>query len=900
MKTKKYILAALVALFAISASAQQVTTLYFLENAPMRHTINPAFQPVSRGYINFTPLGWMEYSFGNNSLTINDVIFTAKDPQTGQMQTVTVLHPNADKQKFLKQLHSMMFINGDINIGILNMGFRVKEKGFVTIGVNERVELGQTEPKSLFNFLLGGGFADLSGGLNTITLSGMGTGFTAYTEVSGGYSHQINEHWTIGGKLKVLLGQAYMGLNAKTLNLYANQEAWKLGGTMNLDIAGPLDMEYLDQFAQNKTGKEIYESFNGVGTAPKIDFGKLVNTSDLTKLLLPSGYGAAIDFGFAWKPIKQLQISAALTDLGFIYWSNSDRFECVMDSAKAKFTGAGQVEYSQYQDQNGQFNTQMLMDSAMNNLMNMLTGVTFGKSQKKGFARMTSARLNVGLDANFWDNRIGIGVVSATRLYNARLYEEVTFGFAFRPVNWFNIAATYSLMNNGKYSNIGAGLGFMPYDGINLTLAMDYIPTSYAKMPNSNMYVLPDKTKMFNIALGFSICWGSNRKDSDKDGVWDKIDMCPETPLGVKVDKQGCPVDGDNDGVPDYLDKCPNTVPEAVPYIDENGCDKDTDGDGIEDYRDLCPDTPEEARGYVDEMGCPLDSDGDGVSDYMDECPGTPEAAYGQTDGRGCPRDTDGDGVPDYMDECPNTPEASYGMIDMKGCPLDSDGDGVPDYMDQCPGTPADARATVNEFGCAKDTDGDGVEDWKDECPGTPEAARGFVDARGCVLDTDNDGVPDYLDKCPTVAGPKANKGCPEVKREVRQLLQKAMQGIEFESGKATIKAKSYPLLNQIAKIFIDNKDYIVEVQGHTDNTGKAEVNQELSEKRANAVRDYLIAQGVDFQRLTAVGYGQDQPIADNSTKAGRAKNRRVEFKISFEEVHYESVMDQADPTPAQ
>ena len=153
-------------------------------------------------------------------------------------------------------------------------------------------------------------------------------------------------------------------------------------------------------------------------------------------------------------------------------------------------------------------------------------------------------------------------------------------------------------------------------------------------------------------------------------------------------------------------------------------------------------------------------------------------------------------------------------MIDMKGCPLDSDGDGVPDYMDQCPGTPADARATVNEFGCAKDTDGDGVEDWKDECPGTPEAARGFVDARGCVLDTDNDGVPDYLDKCPTVAGPKANKGCPEVKREVRQLLQKAMQGIEFESGKATIKPKSYPLLNQIAKIFIDNKNYIVEVQG--------------------------------------------------------------------------------------
>jgi outer membrane protein OmpA-like peptidoglycan-associated protein len=238
-------------------------------------------------------------------------------------------------------------------------------------------------------------------------------------------------------------------------------------------------------------------------------------------------------------------------------------------------------------------------------------------------------------------------------------------------------------------------------------------------------------------------------------------------------------------------------------------------------------------------------------------------------------------------------------MVDEKGCPKDSDGDGVPDYLDECPDTPAAARESVDKKGCPKDGDGDGVPDYLDECPDTPEKAIGFVDAKGCELDSDGDGVADYKDECPLVPGIKENKGCPELKREVRQLLQKAMQGIEFESGKATIKKKSYPLLDQIANIFIENSNYIIEVQGHTDNTGNPELNKTLSDKRAHAVMDYMLKKGVEAHRLSAVGYGQDQPIADNKTKAGRQKNRRVEFKISFEEVHYETILNHADPAPA-
>ena len=857
MKTmKRFFLVALVAIMGIGASAQQVNTLYFLENAPMRHTLNPAFQPVSMGYINFTPLGWMSIGIGNNSLTMSNVL--RFDPVTGQT-IILPLHPDGDKQAFLSKLRSMTLMEADATIGFLNMGFRIKDAGYLTIGINERINAGSTMPKSLFTFLLDGGMKNLfAGGNNRFDLAGLGAGGSAYTEIGAGYSHKINDQWTVGGKLKLLLGQFDMSAQSKGLGLtstLSDSVRWLIQGDLDVRIAGPINYENLPAI-ENRRLSDIIE---------ELSTNNLFATNNIGKMLTPSGYGAAIDLGFTYKPIEQLQISAAVNDLGFIYWTNSRKYTASMDTV---FAGVGEIRYNDpaFQDENGKFSSNKVLDSVLNSIQGLAKNITMHEAGN-GYAKMISARMNIGLDANFWDNRVGVGILSATRLYNARLYEEVTIGAAFRPFNWLSLAVSYSLMNNGQYSNIGAGLSIMPYDGINMTLAMDYIPTSYAAMPNTNKYILPSKAKMVNLALGFSICWGSNRKDKDKDGVWDKLDMCPNTPRGIEVDIHGCPFDEDNDGVPDYLDHCLGTPAEAIGFVDTLGCELDTDGDGVPDYRDRCPDTPKEAIGYVDSLGCPLDTDGDGVFDYMDECAETPEAARGMISATGCPLDTDGDGIADYMDECSDTPAEAGAAVDEKGCPLDTDSDGVPDYLDHCPNTPAEAI--------------------------------GKVDSVGCELDTDGDGVPDYMDECPQVEGTRANKGCPEVKREVRTLLQKAMQGIEFETGKAAIKKKSYALLDEIAVIFIENSNYMIEIQGHTDNTGKAEVNKKISQQRADAVKKYLEKKGVDADRMTAVGYGQEEPIADNKTAAGRQKNRRVEFKISFEEVHYETVLDHATPAPA-
>lgn len=148
-------------------------------------------------------------------------------------------------------------------------------------------------------------------------------------------------------------------------------------------------------------------------------------------------------------------------------------------------------------------------------------------------------------------------------------------------------------------------------------------------------------------------------KDEDRDGVIDKFDLCPNTPIGLPVDTCGCPLDTDGDGVYDYLDRCGGT-PKGV-LVDTCGCPLDSDGDGIPDHLDKCPYTPKNTP--VDNHGCPFDSDKDGVSDYMDKCPDTPEGV--KVDQNGCPLDTDGDGVPDYMDKCPTIP----GSIDNQGCP---------------------------------------------------------------------------------------------------------------------------------------------------------------------------------------------------------------------------------------
>jgi len=318
-------------------------------------------------------------------------------------------------------------------------------------------------------------------------------------------------------------------------------------------------------------------------------------------------------------------------------------------------------------------------------------------------------------------------------------------------------------------------------------------------------------------------------KDADGDGVKDKRDDCPDTPEGVIVDEHGCPVDADNDKIADYLDKC-----AMVPGLAKlNGC-PDQDKDDIADKDDACPEVPGLARF----QGCP---------------------------------DSDGDGIQDAMDKCPNM----KGLDMFKGCP-DSDNDGVDDANDKCPNTEKGIK--VDATGCSSDADNDGIIDSDDKCPDTPKGVK--VDMKGCPADTDGDGIIDTNDKCPTTKGEGTPNGCPVIKEDVKKRLNFAARGIQFESGKATLKPTSNPLLDEVVSILKEYTDYNLVISGHTDNVGGDDMNMTLSQERVDAVKAYLLSKGVSPARLTATGYGETKPIATNDTEVGRSQNRRVELEL--------------------
>lgn len=442
------------------------------------------------------------------------------------------------------------------------------------------------------------------------------------------------------------------------------------------------------------------------------------------------------------------------------------------------------------------------------------------------------SNVNAQDENNPWQITIGVNAVDAYPNGDGGLFSETIFDEYFNAEDHWNILPSLSTITVSRYLGDGFSLGVTgslnkidkwgdSSKGPDVTNTVDDL--SYYGLDGTVKYsfrdILNTKTLDPYLGAGGGYTWIDEIGAGTLNGT-----------LGLNVwfnDNIALTLQtGYKHAFEDYLDS--HFQHSAGISIKFGG--KDTDGDGIYDKDDECPDVP----GLAEFNGCP-DTDGDGIPDHLDDCPDV----AGLAEFNGCP-DTDGDGIPDHLDECPTV----FGLKALNGCP-DADGDGVPDHLDKCP----------NEAGPAANN--------------------------GCPWpDRDGDGVPDKDDNCPDVKGTVANNGCPEVTEAVQKTLNKYAKTILFDTGKSSIKAESAQVLNDITAILKEYTNAKFTVEGHTDSTGSAKLNQTLSEARALSVKEYLVNNGIDEFRLSALGYGKDRPIDTNKTRKGRANNRRVEINL--------------------
>jgi outer membrane protein OmpA-like peptidoglycan-associated protein len=805
----------------LSIQAQSDMTLYGLQTNPHRLHINPAYMLVTDNFLGLPGISNTYLHYGNSAFTYRDLI--RKKSGTDQVYF--------DLSGWLNGLRKTNFITTQFNTDLLSVGWQ-QGRWYIAANVTEKVNFRFRFPKALAELGIDGNTSKLGEEINLGSLRALGT---HYREYGLAFSRDIQCRLRLGLRVKYLQGMENFDLSTGDFTLNTDPVSFRLYGVSTLQL--------------NSSGLKDFSADS---------------LSQISYLFSRGNNGLGFDFGTEYVLDDNLRFSFSVTDLGGIRW----KFQPVNYANNAQAYSFEGIRLNQFLNSNPDS-----LDSGVDAYLDSISNVLEIKETNDSYYSKLPARVFLGGNWMF-NPSTDVYLLMMGNFFRGKMYPTITGGFSKRVGRHFDFTTNWSYQNNSLL-NFGAGFTAR-LSLIQLTVASD----------NVIGFISPFTSRTANIRVGITLVTHRDTEDEDycdkdKDGVPNNKDDCPDEkgPAGLhgcpdtdgdgiinKFDEcplepgpgylKGCP-DRDMDSIPDKLDKCPDERgPRAL-----NGC-PDQDADGIADQEDECP----FIAGLPQFKGCP-DRDGDSIPDKDDLCPDQAGPIfYG-----GCP-DTDRDSIIDKEDLCPDVP----GLKQFKGCP-DRDGDGTEDKMDACPDEPGPAY----NKGCPnKDRDGDGVLDEADACPTVP----GLPENKGCPLaDTDGDGVTDNLDKCPTVPGVPENNGCPPLAKEEQEILRTAFENLEFETGKAIIKASSFDELNELAKLLIRKTDWTLIISGHTDNVGKPASNLLLSKNRAVAVQKYLNSQGVELKRLKPEWFGQTRPAATNTTPEGRQKNRRVEMTIVFE-----------------
>lgn len=547
--------------------------------------------------------------------------------------------------------------------------------------------------------------------------------------------------------------------------------------------------------------------------------------------------GFGIDLGGVYKINDKITVSASAIDIGYINWKSYVK-NYVSREAGAQFTYEG-IKLGDF------INDSSTVEDAFDSTFDSLGRKFAIDSKQESYKTWLSPQFYLGGNYHINDFH-NAGIVLYGTAFDKSFHPGISLSFNSRVKRWLGASIAYSAYNR-SFTNLGAGI------------SLNAGPVQFYFLSN-NIFgmIFPQSTKNIHFQALLNLTFGRKKMDKDKDGITDKKDDCPEVP-GV-AELKGCP-DKDGDKIADKDDSCPDVA--GLPEF--KGC-PDKDGDKIADKDDSCPDE----AGLPEFAGCP-DKDSDKIIDKEDECP---EEA-GLVEMKGCP-DKDSDGVRDKDDLCPE----KAGPKENNGCPqiklhlLDAKGNILKSAVRAEDGSFSFDNLPSDESAMFK-LEGEDTEILKEVNVKVGGANKKAI--RGA----------DNMFKFPIIK-PEETKlekdKEPEVaikldKKEA-EILKKAFDNLEFESGKDIIKPSSLTSLNELGDLMEKKPEWRIRISGHTDNQGSGAANMKLSQKRAEAVKKYLISQGVKEDRFVVKWYGPTKPIADNKTAEGRQKNRRVEMTI--------------------
>ena len=448
MKKILSIVAAFVALLLVDSVSAQSNTSYFMEGSYFRTELNPALAP-TRGYLALPGMSGVGLNVENNFLSVENFFYKRDN------QVVTALNGQVSADEFLGKLPELGKIDVNANVNILGVGFYAKRM-FWNFGINLRSQTDIAMTKDLFTALktFGNGTYDLS----QISLSS-----NNYLEVYLGSSFPVCKFINVGVKAKFLVGLMNASVTFDELYADVQPEAVqaRLRGTMRL--SSPL--------------------INGAAVIPGSEL-----TTDMIEvpglLTRVKSFGAAIDLGTEIRLLDDhLRVSAAVTDLGFIKWSN---------------TGAATANVTAYADFNG--------INFSNSDEEPLTGelkATMGDTPDS-YTTMLRCALNVGVEYAILRNRISFGLLSHTEFCNTLKYTELTASVNFRPLNWLSATVSHTFLNHNKLGILGFALNLHPA-GFNLFLGADYIGMNWVRYES---IPVPYDMKSVNVYAGIGFNFG--------------------------------------------------------------------------------------------------------------------------------------------------------------------------------------------------------------------------------------------------------------------------------------------------------------------------------------------------------------------------------------------------------